>query len=284
MTSQNSLDRFLNFYQKWYTLDQLHALSAQEGRAVLDFNAKGSEWPPLGWFPKTRWLGTDALKDSDKNAPNFYVMDAGSLLSVLALDPQPGESIADICAAPGGKSLAIAMSMGFKGRLLSSDLSVDRVKRLRYNLRRLNVPESNNHWTLETMHASGNVISQQYAGQFDKVLVDAPCSSEAHVISDSKELNKWSTSKSSLLAKRQRKLIQSAIKLLKPGGRLVYATCSISPLENQDVIAFMLKKFPDQLEYVAWEAPVGHALEYGSSVYPWVHGMGPEYVTRLRKI
>jgi 16S rRNA C967 or C1407 C5-methylase (RsmB/RsmF family) len=281
MTAQSSLDRFKSFYQRWYSPEQLQALNHSGGQAALNVRRVPLPWEPLGWFLQAHWVAVDHPDRPDKNSSQYYTMDAASLLPVLALDPLPGEAIADICAAPGGKTLAIATRMGFSGRLLASDLSADRVKRLRYNLRRLGVPDTGPGWALETMHASANVIAHQYPGQFDKVLIDAPCSSEAHVINDSKELSKWSTSKSSLLAKRQRKLIQSAMKLLKPGGRLVYATCSISPLENQDVITFMLKKFPDQLEYVPWPAPMGQLVEYGNSVFPWEQGMGPGYCCTL---
>ena len=289
MAAETSLQRFLNFYQQWYAPEQLSRLSVVTGKALVfpveSEKGKGEsgKWSALEWFVQARWVGAGDLASIDKNSSGYYVMDAASLLSVLALDPQPGESVADLCAAPGGKTIAIAALMKGRGRLLASDLSADRVKRLRYNLRRLQVPESANGWTLDTIHASGNVVSQQFSGQFDKVLVDAPCSSEAHVMADPKELKKWSGSKSSLLAKRQRKLIQSAIKLLKPGGRLVYATCSISPLENQGVIEFMLKKFSQQLQYVPWQSPVGTALGYGVSVLPWDGGMGPGYLCVLEK-
>ena len=283
VSGTDTLQRFMAYYQMWYTPEQLLSLKQPATRAALVL--RGSEHAcqskPLTWYP-TAWQLESGMA-VDANASDYYVLNPASLLPILALDPQPGEAIADICAAPGGKSIAIAARMNFQGRLLASDLSGDRIKRVSYNFHRLQIPQASDTWNLQLLHASGNLLTQQFSGQFDKVLVDAPCSSEAHVLTDRKELKKWSSSKSSLLAKRQRKLIQSAIKLLRPGGRLVYSTCSISPLENQGVIEFMLKKFSGQLQYVPWISPVGKALELGLSVLPWETGMGPGYVCVLEK-
>ena len=279
----SAVDKFLAQYQRWYSAEQLASLREPAAKVLLYPHAAPTpaDAVPTGWYP-----GAYAISPThtlDANAADYYVMNPASLLAVLALDPHPGERIADICAAPGGKSIAIAARMRLQGELLSSDLSSERMRRMAYNMRRLAIPQQHDGWQLRLITASAHTLSKDYAAYFDKVLVDAPCSCEAHVLADAKELRKWSSSKSTLLAKRQRKILQSAIKLLRPGGILVYATCSISPLENDGVIEFILKKLAPQIQSLSFTSPIGEATALGTLITPWQHRMGPGYVAVFKK-
>ncbi len=184
---------------------------------------------------------SDALLD-------HYLLDPASLWPAKALEVQPGEQVADLCAAPGGKSLALLFDLverfGLSAitdfRLLCSDQSLARIKRLKSVLRTYLPPEVLDR--VEVFHRDASRWGLYESDVYDRVLVDAPCSGERHLLQQPKELKKWSKARSRHLTQRQVALLCSALQILKPGGRLVYSTCTVSPLENDSVIEQFQKK------------------------------------------
>ena len=165
----------------------------------------------------------------------FYVQDPGTLLAVTQLRPQPGETILDLCAAPGGKTAFIAQLMNNQGRLIAHDVSEDRLQFIRENCRRLGVTSVET--TLIPPANSGTL-------KFDRILVDAPCSNTG-VMRRRVDL-RWRIQPAEItrLQNTQFALLEKAAALLKPGGILVYSTCSLEPEENHEVMARFTSRQP----------------------------------------
>lgn len=199
-----------------------------------------------------RWEKLKEALLEPENKPSFqyfagmpaYKMDAASVVAALALEVKPFHTVLDMCAAPGGKTLVL-LNRGVE-TLIANELSFSRRKRLEEVIRS-GVPE------LERMKVRIRGIDAiQYGlrepNTYDRILLDAPCSSERHHLQN--ERNEWTLSKTKSLSQRQYGLACSALLALKPGGRMVYSTCSISPFENDRVIQRMLERKGDQVELV----------------------------------
>lgn len=175
-------------------------------------------------------------------AGQVYIQNAASWLPVLALDPHPGERILDMCAAPGGKSSHIQAITDNQAELVCNDNSRPRLMKLQANLRRLGV-------AAEYLLADATKLSRRDdLGQFDKILLDAPCSGEGLMTlrpEDDKLFDSWSVAHIRRLSNLQKKLITEAWRLLRPGGTLVYSTCTMAPEENETVVAYLLRRQPD---------------------------------------
>lgn len=176
----------------------------------------------------------------------YYLLDAASLVPVLALDVHPGQMILDVCAAPGGKSVLIAYAQRLadtarkgdpKNQLVVNELQKDRRQRLERVMHDY-LPSSAH----KNLRFCGFDATQFIPGQFDRVLVDAPCSTDRLVARDPAELSVWTSTLVTKAAQRQLPILINALRAVKPGGRLVYATCSIAPAENDDVVTAALAK------------------------------------------
>lgn len=208
-----------------------------------------------------------------------YVMDGASVLAARALQVQPGECVLDLCAAPGGKALVLLESLGCDGSVTLNDRSPKRTARLRAVLTG-HVPESlrgNVRITTRDARRWGLREPESY----DAVLLDAPCSSERHVLADARELAKWSASRVRRLAADQYALLAAAATALKPGGRLVYCTCALTSAENDEVLERLLRKGRHRLRVVRTRASFGEATRQGWQVHPDRHGYGPIYFATL---
>ncbi len=173
----------------------------------------------------------------------IYVQSLSSMLPVQVLDIDMGDKILDMCAAPGSKSTFLSEKMKQTGVLIANELSGSRSKKLVANLQRMG---SLNTLVLQ----SDGCALQAFLGQeFDKILLDAPCSSEGFSRRDSKFFEKmWSEQKIFQAAKLQKKLIISAFKMLMPGGEMIYSTCTSAPEENEIVVQYLLDEFPEEVE------------------------------------
>jgi 16S rRNA (cytosine967-C5)-methyltransferase len=187
---------------------------------------------------------------------SFYVQDPSTLLAVEMLDPQPGETILDVCAAPGGKTTYIAQGMTNEGRIAAEDLDPKRLKLVVANCTRLGV-------TCVSIDPAPMTL-------FDRILVDAPCSNTG-VMRRRVEL-RWRISPDEIqrLTKAQVNILHSAAKRLKPGGTLVYSTCSLEPEENSAVVQEFLNLNPN------------FKLEVDRALIPIEHGADGAYCAKLR--
>ncbi len=184
----------------------------------------------------------------------FYAQGLESLLPVMALDPRPHERVLDLCAAPGSKTSQIAMHMQNLGVLKANEPIRSRLYRLKAVL----------HMTgakAELASADGRRM-KAFPELFDKILVDAPCSSEGRFrLDEPKSFAYWSVRKIKEMSHKQKGLLLNAGRLLKPGGSMVYATCTFAPEENEEVVDWFLRKTEGQFEL----APVSWP---GVSTYP----------------
>jgi 16S rRNA C967 or C1407 C5-methylase (RsmB/RsmF family) len=207
-----------------------------------------------------------------------YQMDRASLAPAEALLIEPGNFVADYCSAPGGKLVAAvfiaAKGAGLSGvRIKANDLSPARVARLKAVLHDCIPPELLKQ--IEVSRGDASRWGQRVPQTFDRVLIDAPCSGERYS-------ETWSLKSSKRLAIRQHSLLCSGLDALKCGGRVVYSTCSISPLENDGVIE-RLHESREGLFQVE-EASGAEATRFGRITLPDVDGSGPIYTAVLRKI
>lgn len=176
----------------------------------------------------------------------FYYQGIASQLPVLALNPQPGETVLDMSASPGSKSTQIAAMMQNTGRLVLNDPSIYRHRALTANTLKAGILND------VTVRVPGQRLGRLFPGYFDKVLVDAPCSGLGTFPSFPNEINTWWTvEKLEKFTHIQHQLLVSAIKAVKPGGSIVYSTCSISPEENELVIDRIVRKYPVQIEKIS---------------------------------
>ena len=199
-------------------------------------------WAPLRSFPSAlQWPPEIPVGEA---LPGFsegwiYPMNKSSLLPILWLNPRLGENILDADAAPGGKTLSIANQIDLKKTLLiANDPSFPRFKRLRTALKFFGYPD------IPTWRFPAQAIARNSEYTFDKILLDAPCSSEKHVFNSKKHLKIWSPNRIKKLSELQLSLIESLLPLLRSGGTLIYSTCALTPEENEKVIAKVLEKHP----------------------------------------
>jgi 16S rRNA (cytosine967-C5)-methyltransferase len=192
----------------------------------------------------------------------FYVQDPSTLLSVRELDPRPGESILDMCAAPGGKTTYIAQLIKNDGKLIATDLSPARLELVRENCARLGA-------ACVSTEAWSPGFSRAGATPFDRILLDVPCSNTG-VMRRRVEL-RWRVRPEELerLIREQRDLLEHASQLLKPGGVLVYSTCSLEPEENGGLVQAFVAAHPN------------FKLERERMLLPFRDGVDGAYVTRL---
>jgi NOL1/NOP2/sun family putative RNA methylase len=177
----------------------------------------------------------------------YYVQEISSMMSILALDPQPEELVLDICASPGSKTTQIAAAMQNRGTLIANDVKIDRISILGANLERMGVTN-----TIVTRN-DGVQLCEKLAKmgiKFDRILLDAPCSGEGTLRSSPKTFIMWNVKMVDKLSRMQKKLLATALKCLKVGGVLVYSTCTHAPEEDEGVVDFALRQFPVVLEKV----------------------------------
>jgi NOL1/NOP2/sun family putative RNA methylase len=169
----------------------------------------------------------------------YYIQEPSAMAAGELVDPQPGERVLDLCAAPGGKTTHMAVRMQQQGFLLTNEIHPARAKILSQNVERMGI--TNAVVTNETPAR----LAERFSGYFDRILVDAPCSGEGMFRKDPDACAEWSIENVAVCAGRQMDILEHAGTMLRPGGRLVYSTCTFSPEENEGVISQFLKKNPN---------------------------------------
>ena len=172
---------------------------------------------PVSWEPNGFYYDPDARPGLHvyHEAGVYYLQEASAMAPVSLLDPQPGERICDLCAAPGGKTTQIAGRMMGEGFLLCNEINPKRAKILSRNIERMGVANA----LVTNEHPA--VLAERFAGQFDRVLIDAPCSGEGMFRKEEAAVTDWSLETVAMCARRQGEILHSGAQLVRPGGRLV---------------------------------------------------------------
>jgi 16S rRNA C967 or C1407 C5-methylase (RsmB/RsmF family) len=225
--------------------------------------------------------GSESLEISESRVDGAYGLDRASIEPVYSLDLAAEQNFLDLCAAPGGKALMALFLTNCQLAVRLNDSSKDRVARLRAVLFDY-LPEENVK-RLSITCGDGALIGMRQKETFDRVLADVPCSAERHHLQDGDE-SEWNLKTSKRLAVRQHSLLCSALDSTAPGGRVVYSTCSLSPLENDGVINKLLKSRKDEFEIVSSLRELGEPTEHGRLILPdTCDGFGPIYYSILQK-
>jgi 16S rRNA C967 or C1407 C5-methylase (RsmB/RsmF family) len=215
------------------------------------------------------------------NIKDYYILDAGSVMATEALNVQADDRVLDLCAAPGGKTVSILQRLGPEGSLTVNEVSPDRLRRLRRVVEEY-APQSLRNGRVNVVGRDGTKWNEFL--KYDKVLVDAPCSSERHLLHDKKEFQLWTAKRTSNNALRQFQLLAAAVQAAKVGGLILYGTCSISSQENDNVVARLLQKTKVPVEVVAQSFTVGEKTSHGWIILPDVaDGWGPLYFAVIRR-
>ncbi len=196
---------------------------------------------PVPWEPEGFYYDPDSRPGLHvyHEAGVYYLQEASAMAPVMLLDPQPGERICDLCAAPGGKTTQIAGRMRGQGFLLCNEYSPKRAKILSRNIERMAV--ANALVTNETVEN----LARRLPGFFDRVLVDAPCSGEGMFRKEEAAVTDWSQETVEMCARRQADILDAAARLVRPGGRLVYSTCTFAPEEDEEAVTAFLASHLD---------------------------------------
>ena len=169
----------------------------------------------------------------------YYLQEASAMAPAGLLDVRPGMRVLDLCAAPGGKSTQLAAAMEGKGLLVCNEIQPKRAAVLGRNLERMGVANA------LALNEHPRRLEARFSGFFDRILVDAPCSGEGMFRKEEAASADWSEETVAMCARRQGEILASAARMLRPGGRLVYSTCTFSPEENEGVISAFLKSHDD---------------------------------------
>lgn len=204
----------------------------------------------------------------------YYIQEPSAMAVVSLLDPKPGERVLDLCAAPGGKTTHIASRLNGKGLLVSNEIHPARAKILSQNVERMGIGNA-----IVTNEDSGS-LAEFFPEFFDCMVVDAPCSGEGMFRKDEQARSEWSEANVRLCAERQQEILDNAAKMLKPGGRMVYSTCTFAPEEDEDGIAAFLERHPEFSVVCLEKDEVPEGL---SSGHPeWSRGHNPELQNTFR--
>lgn len=211
---------------------RVNTLKIQRAKLLERLEEKGVGYRAFDWYPLGLMLDVESPGKMLENLLGYiHIQEELSMVPPLILDPQPGEMILDLCASPGSKTTQISQMMNNRGLVIANEPSLARVAPLRSNCERLGVL---------------NVAITRYDGRdfprgpFDRVLVDAPCSSEGRERRGPGTISRSNCTKSLELQKLQICLLQNAMRLTKPGGVVVYSTCTYAPEENELVVRAVL--------------------------------------------
>ncbi|NPV13887.1 RsmB/NOP family class I SAM-dependent RNA methyltransferase [candidate division WOR-3 bacterium] len=238
---------------------------------LTDFQPEPLPYYPFGFVARK---GEGLGKTISHFIGLIYIQDAASMIPALVLDPKPGERILDVAAAPGSKTTQMAAMMNNTGLIVANDISLDRVRGLIGNIDRMGC------LNVAVCRTNGLTIAKRVSNFFDRVLVDAPCSSEGTIRKTREALNRWSIKAIQRFSTLQRGLIRAGYQALKPGGVMVYSTCTIAPEENESVVAALLKRYPDA-EIVPFELP---GFVTRPALTEWEGEIFPEVVKRCCRI
>ena len=169
----------------------------------------------------------------------YYIQEPSAMSAAALLAPKPGMRVLDLCAAPGGKSTQLATYLGDSGLLVSNEINTQRSRILSQNIERMGIKNA------IVTNEDSFVLASHFPGFFNAIQVDAPCSGEGMFRKLPEAVEQWSMENVAICATRQKEILDNAAVMLKPGGTIVYSTCTFSKEENEDVIEYFLERHTD---------------------------------------
>lgn len=262
-TLKNEFDDFLSVYSN----EPYHGLRVNTLKIVpkefvklFPFTGENVNWCAEGFYCKSGYG-----KHPCHRAGLFYYQEPSAMISAELLDVRKDDVVLDLCAAPGGKSTHIASKLNGTGLLVSNEIVRSRAVILRENIERMGISNA------VVTNMSPDELEVEFSDFFDKILVDAPCSGEGMFRKEPEALVAWSVEHTLACAQRQRLILESASKMLRPGGVMVYSTCTFAPCENEKTVAYFLSKHPE------------FTLEAQEHIYPHLEKGEGHFAARLVK-
>ena len=189
-------------------------------------------------YVKTGYYGEINGRSLEHQAGYVYSQDLSAMYVAEVVATKPGDIVLDLCAAPGGKSTHLAGMLANQGLLISNEINHKRAKILAENLERTGALNT------VVLNEEPAFLAKQLGETFDKIVVDAPCSGEGMFRKDPDAIKYWSYDYPAKCAKRQKEILTEAMKMLKPGGQLVYSTCTFAPEEDEQIVTWLLENYP----------------------------------------
>ena len=214
----------------------------------------------------------------------YYIQDLSSCFAVECLDVKENDKVLDMAASPGGKTTFIAQKMNNHGVILALESNRNRLRKIMFNLSRCGVMNT------VIWNMNGEEI-MNYSFKFDKVLLDAPCSCDGIIQKDPSRKSTYSKENIRYCSNRQSQMIEAALKVIKPGGVLVYSTCSIAPEENEFVINSLIERFDITVEPIHFgidslpkfgDKVMDTSIKYTKRFYPHIHHTNGFFIAKLR--
>lgn len=211
-------------------------MEKEEALKLLPFSLEPVLWCETGFYYKEE---ERPGKHPFHEAGLYYIQEPSAMITAELAEITPGEQVLDLCAAPGGKSTQLACKMQGKGVLVSNEINPQRAAILSQNIERMGIKN-----TIVT-NESPERLSKFLGSFFDKIVVDAPCSGEGMFKKEPLAVSEWSEENVENCSRRQREILSYASAMLKPGGRIIYSTCTFSKQENEDVIQCFVSEHPE---------------------------------------
>lgn len=222
-------------------------------------------------YAENAYIGAVKGKSLLHQAGYVYSQEPSAMIVAAIAQAQPGERVLDLCAAPGGKSTQLASQLNGEGVLVSNEIFPKRAKILAENVERWGFSN-----VVVTNH-SPQELSRHFPAFFDKIVVDAPCSGEGMFRKDPVAVAEWHSDAPQQCAMRQQEILIEAVKMLKPGGQLIYSTCTFAPEENEAMISWLLETYPFAIQSIDMDNVAhgrpnwGHVPDIEKTIRLWPH-------------
>ncbi|MFC7230310.1 RsmB/NOP family class I SAM-dependent RNA methyltransferase [Saliphagus sp. GCM10025308] len=241
---------------------RVNTIKASVERAIATLEHDDIEYEQAAWNPRVLRLKTDSPGSTWASFHGFiHTQEEVSAVPPVVLDPEPDETVFDACAAPGGKATQLAALMDDRGTVVANDSNLGRLSALRFNAERLGAT------SLAVTHQDARNFSfaPLAVDQFDHALVDAPCSCEGTIRKNPTTLEEWSEDHVHSVAGIQKGILRRAVQATRPGGTVVYSTCTFAPEENEAVVQHAL----DAEDCRVVDVDLDPDLEYAPGVTEW---------------
>ena len=234
---KDDYDKFLDSYNmpRYHSL-RINTLKCSDNSFIENNNLTQVPWAKNGYYYNEE---LKPGKSPYHEAGVYYIQEPSAMSPATFLDARPGDTVLDLCAAPGGKSTQIACSLCEKGLLISNEIHPQRAKILSENIERMGIKNC------IVTNESSDRLATRFPLFFDRIMVDAPCSGEGMFRKNNEACDEWSMENVTKCSERQSEILHNASLMLKPGGRIVYSTCTFSMEENENVISDFLNSHSD---------------------------------------